>query len=600
VVFGTDDVRSTEGQPATVLTGFYDPAPDGPFAVHVDWGDGSSQDLSEPGMGPLSLTHTYVTMGPTVPDQNYSIFTVTLTVTDALGVVATGTKPVAVFDSAPVITVAPQTTLAEEEQSLVTLATFTDASAGPWSVSIGFGTSWELDETFQTPGPIQWQFGGKPGRYSVPILVVDVGGQASLATAQIVVENTAPVLSADRVPTTLKPGDDATASFGFADPGWGTSDETYSCTVDYGDGAGAQAGVVAGHECTGPSHSYSRAGSYSLTAQVTDSNAGAGTYSSVVTVAIPTPVVGTISAPSEVKEGATITASASFTPAGVAGYSCTVDYGDGLGPKPGTIAKSTCAGPSHKYGRAGTFTITIQVKDPAGAVGSASTTITVDNVTPTVSSFTVTPAAVKIGTCAKASLTFVDPGTTESYDVIFDWGDGTSTTLKLGSSVRSASSSHVYKKAGLYTVGLMLSDGAVVEWPASTEVAVYDPARTLSGSGAVTPPADWCQPLVKCPYTETISVTAKYASGATKPTVSLTYTQASFKFVATGANWFTGSSGVAWIDGTGKVNGVSGYRFRLGYFAGQPDSLQFQVWSSTGELVYNGGGSLKPGEIKLK
>lgn len=317
VVFASGDVSAVEGVPATLITGFYDPAPDGPFAIHIDWGDGSSDDLSASVIGPISPTHTYVTMGPTLPGEDYSVYTATVTVTDALGVVGTGSKAVYVLDEAPVVTAPSKIVMTEGEDSLLTLATFTDASAGPWTVRIANGTPWEVDETLQAPGDIQYQFGADPGDYFIPILVLDVGGQGTAVTVEVVVENVAPVVSPDQIPSSTTVGLGVAATYTFDDPGYQVDGETYTCTVDSGDGGGPQAGVVVGRECQGPAHSYGKAGTYALTAQVADSNGGVGTYSSTVTVVSPAPVVGAISAPDQVTEGSSVAASADFTPAGL-------------------------------------------------------------------------------------------------------------------------------------------------------------------------------------------------------------------------------------------------------------------------------------------
>ncbi len=601
VVFASGDVSAVEGVPATLVTGFYDPAPDAPFAVHVDWGDGTSQDLSISAIGPISLTHTYTTTGPTLPGEDYFVDTATVTVTDALGVVGTGSKAVYVVDEAPLVTASPKIVMTEGQSSLLTLATFTDASAGPWTVDIGYGTRWEVDETFQTPGDIQLQFGANPGDYSIPILVTDVGGQGTEVAVEVVVQNVAPVVSPDQVPTSTKIGLAVAPTYTFGDPGYQIDGETYTCTVDYGDGGGPQAGVVVGLECQGPAHSYGKAGTYTLTAQVADSNGGAGTYSSTLTVVNPAPVVGAISAPDQVNEGSSVTASAAFTPAN-SHASCTVDYGEGAGPVAGTITGSTCRGPNHLYGRPGTFMITVVVTASSGSSGSATKSITVVNVAPTVTSITATPGVATMGSSVKLSLKFTDPGTSETHRAVVDWGDGVITVIDLGSATRSLTSTHVFAKAGLYPVYVYLTDWTI--WISSTPgvVAIYDPSRSVSGSGSVPSPAGACQLSSKCGVasTATFSLSAKYAKGATKPTVALTFSAAGFSLSATGADWFVAAGGTATIQGAAKVNGAAGYTFQLTAIDGTPDSLLLQVWDSKGVLVYESGAPLKCGSITIK
>ncbi len=76
--------------------------------------------------------------------------------------------------------------------------------------------------------------------------------------------------------------------------------------------------------------------------------------------AVQTPVV----VPEPSAEGQAVVASATFTDATPSGpYTCTVDYGDGSGALPGTVAGDTCTGPSHAYAVGGTYLVTVSVID---------------------------------------------------------------------------------------------------------------------------------------------------------------------------------------------------------------------------------------------
>ena len=72
-------------------------------------------------------------------------------------------------------------------------------------------------------------------------------------------------------------------------------------------------------------------------------------------------------------EGVSVTASADFSdPDGSADgpFTCTVNYGDGSGDLAGSVAGSTCTGPSHVYSTFGAYTVTASVTDKFGATGS--------------------------------------------------------------------------------------------------------------------------------------------------------------------------------------------------------------------------------------
>ena len=78
-------------------------------------------------------------------------------------------------------------------------------------------------------------------------------------------------------------GTELVASAVFSDPDGG-SDENHTCTVDYADGAGPQAGTVTDDTCTGPGHTYSEAGVYNVEVVVTDLHGDSGSARAYVVV----------------------------------------------------------------------------------------------------------------------------------------------------------------------------------------------------------------------------------------------------------------------------------------------------------------------------
>jgi hypothetical protein len=103
----------------------------------------------------------------------------------------------------------------------------------------------------------------------------DKDGGATEYTANVTIDNVAPAVNTPSVsPEPSTEGSSVTASAGFGDPG--TNDAPFTCTVDYGDGSGAQPGTVSGTTCTGPAHTYMAFGSYNVTVSVTDKDNGTG------------------------------------------------------------------------------------------------------------------------------------------------------------------------------------------------------------------------------------------------------------------------------------------------------------------------------------
>jgi hypothetical protein len=306
-------------------------------------------------------------------------------------------------------------------------------------------------------------------------------------------------------------------------------------------------------------------------------------------------------------EGQAIVATASFTDPGYGSaetYSCTVDYGDSSGPQTGTVSGSSCQGSSHTYKLTGTYVVTLTVSDSNGGTSSASKTVSVSNVAPIIVKVTATPSLTKIGSTVTASASFTDPGTSEKYTATWDWGDGSTTVVNLGSAARTVGGSHVYAKAGFYSVKITVSDGQAGGSRVSSQVVVYDPARTLSGSGSLTSPTGSCRLSKSCSAAGTagFSFRISYAKAATKPTMSMAFSISGFSFVATGADWMVATGGTATVQGAGKVNGASGYTFRLVAIDGRPNLMRLQVWSPSGVLVYDNGSMapLKAGSITVK
>lgn len=73
--------------------------------------------------------------------------------------------------------------------------------------------------------------------------------------------------------------------------------------------------------------------------------------------------------------GTAVSAGALFSdPAGALDqpFTCTVDYGDGSGPQPGTITGTTCVGPAHTFATYGAYLVAVTVTDKDGDSGTAS------------------------------------------------------------------------------------------------------------------------------------------------------------------------------------------------------------------------------------
>jgi PKD repeat protein len=78
-----------------------------------------------------------------------------------------------------------------------------------------------------------------------------------------------------------------------------------------------------------------------------------------------------------INEGATYSASGSFTDTDSASWSATVNYGDGSGAQPLSLNPDKTFSLNHTYQDDGTYTVTVSVTDNQGAIGTQTATVTV-------------------------------------------------------------------------------------------------------------------------------------------------------------------------------------------------------------------------------
>jgi PKD repeat protein len=188
-------------------------------------------------------------------------------------------------------------------------------------------------------------------------------------------------------------------SFSDLDP------QSWTATVDYGDGTGAQAlslfNLQSNFTPTGQfnlSHAYRDNGVYTVTVTVDDDAGGVGTATAQVTVNNVAPQVsGPSSATLQLGSSQNFGCAALFDSGTLdAPWSATVDYGDGAGPQVVTNLLGSCGGSggpdlvgafnlSHVYTSTGTFTVTATATDKDGGVGTGTTSVTVNKAMPSMS-----------------------------------------------------------------------------------------------------------------------------------------------------------------------------------------------------------------------
>jgi hypothetical protein len=166
--------------------------------------------------------------------------------------------------------------IVEGQEITFSSATSTDPDAGDvlsiaWSINgTNSGNGETLNSTFV-----------QDGSYTIRLIVSDNHGAADTTSTTVNVANVAPGIAALPAATLLA-GETYNANGSFTDPGA----DAWAATVNYGEGAGAEALVLNGKSFV-LSHTYLVAGSFTVTVRVSDDDA-TSSRAQVVTVVAPT------------------------------------------------------------------------------------------------------------------------------------------------------------------------------------------------------------------------------------------------------------------------------------------------------------------------
>jgi DNA/RNA endonuclease G (NUC1) len=158
-----------------------------------------------------------------------------------------------------------------------------------------------------------------------------------------------PVAAVDGPYSSLEGGNVAMSAAGSSDP----DGQALSYAWDFDDG-GSATGVTT-------AHTYAQDGSYAVRLIVTDVLGLADTITTTASVANVAPAIGAF-AGATLLPGETYSAAGAFTDPGADTWSATVDYGDGSGVGPLTLAGMSFS-LSHGYNTAGTFTVSVRISD---------------------------------------------------------------------------------------------------------------------------------------------------------------------------------------------------------------------------------------------
>ncbi|MFE9644096.1 family 43 glycosylhydrolase [Streptomyces sp. NPDC006365] len=233
----------------------------------------------------------------------------------------------------------------------------------------------------------------------------------------------------------------------------------------------------------------------------------------------------------------------------------------------------------------GTYEVTL-----TGGRGSDTLTVTVDNAAPVITAGTGPKDPVAAGRSAVVTADFTDLGSGDTQTCRVDWKDGTEPATGTVSGSR-CEATHTYTKAGIHRPEITVTDDDGGSDSAKLpELIVYDRAAgPIAGVGVISSPAGAypAKPTLTGPAG--FSFGATYKKGATVPSGGATfdYAAAKLKFRSTSSDWLVVTGADAQYQGSGTVNGTSGYGFRI-TVTNSPDTYRIKIWKkTTGDVLYD-------------
>jgi YD repeat-containing protein len=306
-----------------------------------------------------------------------------------------------------------------------------------------------------------------PGSFEIGLRVTDNNGGTATTSKALTVTNRAPSASFTASPNPVPTGTNVTFNAGASSDPDGTVVK-YEWDLDGNGSYETDAGSTAS-----TSKAFATAGNVTVGLRVTDNLGATATSSKAITVQNRAPVGSFTATPNPVPTGTAVSfdASASADPDGtVSKFEWDLDGNGTYETNTGTTATTT-----KTYASASTPTIRLRVTDNAGAQGTATTVLTVQNRLPT-ASFTATPNPVTSG----QSVTLVASGSTDPDGTIakYEWDyDGNGT---YDASTTNATTTRTFATAGNFNVGLRVTDNNGGTATTSKALTVTNRAPTAS------------------------------------------------------------------------------------------------------------------------
>jgi hypothetical protein len=324
-----------------------------------------------------------------------------------------------------------------------------------------------------TTGAFQFNPHAVPADYTIQVAISDPYAPFNpVATQSFMVHvlDVPPAVTLTGGQTQLNEGDTFSAGGFFTDPG----DETWTATVDYGDGTGPQPLSLNADKTFSLNHQYVDAGNHTVIVQVYDDfEYGSATFQ--LNVANMPPTVGAANLQTALEGTVQIFDLGNFTDPGIhdGPWTVTVSWGDNSTPDTFQKLQEGALGSlPHTYLEEGTYPVSVSVSDKYGASGSNGFSAQVAIVPPTASvsgPSTTVRGAPGTFTLTAVSLSPIDQAAGFTFNI--NWGDGTPTQQVSGPS--GLTLDHIFTGTGTDTATVTATDdGGGISQPATQSVSV--------------------------------------------------------------------------------------------------------------------------------
>ena len=251
---------------------------------------------------------------------------------------------------------------------------------------------------------------------------------------------------------------------------------------DWGDGSTSPTGLVTSGTAGTASHSWSKAGTYSVTATATDSKGVASAASTAQSVTISSNrAPNKPPAPSGSSSGSMLSTycySASAVDPDGDTVQLIFDWGDKSTSQVGPASSNAKVSASHSWSQPGTYYVKVMAKDSKNADSSWSSSLVVkisstSNRAPNTPS---TPSGSKSGYAGRPYYftSYATDPDRENIRYTFDWGDASTTQSNFVTSGTSVRLAHTWNSAGSYLVKVQAADasGTASSWSKAITVKI--------------------------------------------------------------------------------------------------------------------------------